>query len=215
MTNSADVQSVSSADVAQIKTLTKKLLGEGIVERGRLGEQNSQAMIDVIGQGARAGDPKYKIAYKMVMDYMLAHPNKDPGVGADVKKALSAVKSNQASAPATLATLKALPASGDPKLIGCAIVALSRGPRLTVDRIALLDAACSAADQPFFQSGVAASNDSKALAQIGADAAGDSAIGALCAGHCVGTARRIQMVAAGESVGILSRGIAWEFGCGA
>lgn len=205
-------QGVASNEAAQIKSLTKKLLSEGIVERARLGEQNSMSMIDVIGQGARKGDPKYQIAYKLVMNYMLQHPNKDAAIGADVKKGLAALKSNQASAPATLNVLKALPLSGDPKLIGAAIIILSRGPRWTVERIGAIDAVCSDEDRPYFLSGISASNNEKQLAQIGAEQASSSAMGALCAGHCVGTARRIQMVANGEPVATLSESIAWEFG---
>jgi len=184
----------------------------GYVKRARLGDQNASANLQIIEGAAKRGDAQSIVLQREALKYIAANPPETVDVGAETGGALSTLATPVALDPdALLAVLCFLPHSGDSGALESAVVLLSQGPEVSTSLIGSVQAAVPDAYKTAFQEGAAhAGEDSelgRAAASFGAD---PQAAGYLCAGHCLGLARRIQQVRVGAPFDTLSADVGWE-----
>lgn len=167
-----------------------------------------------VEKNAALGNAKAKSAYQYIVDYMKDHPIK-PQMGEDDSQKLGilrAVDSNPL--PIVIGVLRSLPSSGHPDVIGAACVALSKGAAWNGKRVQTINSCFGGEEQRFFQFGLA--NGGKQPIPRNVD---QSQIGAICAGHCIGVARRIQLMRLPNATigslakqGLIHPAMAWELG---
>jgi hypothetical protein len=192
-------------------TPTLRRQAEKLVDRARAGDQNAMGMIQEIGRNARAGFGAAAEPYRVIMGYIRANPaGPAPGaaravMGAETAQSLSLLA--QPVDPDTLLrVLCFIPRSGDEGVLEAACVLLAGGPDVDPPRVSAVQSRLPAPLHPAFQFG------------LGADAmkAGDldaATVGAVCAGHCLGFARRVQgVVRRGMPLSFLHPDVGWEVG---
>lgn len=187
-----------------------------LVERARLGDQNAQAIIVNTGKNAQKGDPVAKSAYQYLSEYIKEHPAKADMGAEDMQKIgiLRAVDQNPL--PIVIGVLRSLPESKNMDVIGAACVALSKGSPWNGKRVRDVNNCFSGEEQKYFQYGL--SNGGKQ--PIPQNVRSQPAIGAICTGHCIGIARRIQLMRLPNATigslvkqGLIHPDIGWELGC--
>jgi len=195
-------------------TLTQTDGARDLVERARAGDQNAMAMLQMVGENARKGVPKAKAAAAAVARYIADNPapisNWEEGASI-----IGILKNPDNSDEDVFETLLALPRFEDSNLIQTACVVLSMGPNWDNPRVHALDNL------------LAPGTPMKDTFRMGLENAGEPSViqptmrrlqpelaGYLCAGHCIGMARKIQIMRLPDSpVGILCKGVEWELGC--
>lgn len=184
-----------------------------LVERSRAGDQNAMAILYKVGENARAGDPKAKQSYDLIMKYIKDHPNgSDPLIlGAEAKQALGVLKDPSNDDPDIIDVLCSLPIIGNGLAIQTACILLGNGPAWTKARVKQVDSNIPGGEQDIFRFGYSDGVQSK---QPLANKLPQKSVGYLCAGHCIGIARRIQLARLKQvPVSIISPEVGWELGC--
>jgi hypothetical protein len=196
-----------------IDRAAQKAGAEDLVKRSRLYDQNAMAMIAVIRENMLRGDPTAKSAFGYIVEYIRTHPVKS-SLGVEALEMLGRLKEPRNSCVVVLDALMQLPHVGTPDDVGAACAILAQGPTLTDDKLGqLISCIQSTPEKNLFHYGYRNSGDSSAMktALNSLDATG---VGILCAGHCIGMGRKIQMLRERAApISILSGNVAWEFGC--
>lgn len=124
---------------AKLSQATMMAGAESLVLRARSNDQNAKAILDLIGQEAKAGDERAQVAAKMVQDYCEKHPYQGSiTIGEDtddtkshpVLNRIANARTPMYAYPLALATYLSY-APPDMRTVVC----LANGPRLTKDRI--------------------------------------------------------------------------------
>lgn len=193
--------------------LTQRDGAEQLVERARAGDQNAMAMLQMVGENARKGSPKAKTAQAAVTRYIADHPapisNWEEGASI-----IGVLKNPDNSDEDVFETLLALPRFEDSNLIQTACVVLSMGRDWDNPRVHALDGLLepSAPPQVTFRMGLENAGEPAVIKPTMRRLPPELA-GYLCAGHCIGMARKIQIMRDPSSpVGILCKGVEWELG---
>lgn len=183
-----------------------------LVERARLGDQNAMGMLEMVGKNARMGNERAQNGLRLIHEYIQNNPAKSP-MGAEELDVLGILKEPNNPPEEILAALCTIPQLGNHDLVGIGSVILANGDLWTQARVNAIDAQLQGPEQNLFRYGYSFSSEERKLKPI-AEKLPTVAIGYLCAGHIIGTARKIQLVRQpGVSVGLLSPEIGWEFGC--
>lgn len=185
-----------------------------LVERSRAGDQNAMAILQIVGENARAGDTKAAAGLSAVQKYIADHP--PPLVEwPEAAQAIGILKHPDNADDVLFDVLLTLPDFEDPRVVHTACVVLSQGQEWTKRRIHAIDQCMEPGsdEQRQFRFGVEHSADAKfigpQLRRLPPELAGF-----LCAGHCIGTARKLQLVQRENvSPGILCKDVEWELGC--
>jgi hypothetical protein len=191
----------------------KQIIGaQSLAERSRYGDQNAMGMIEQIRKNAEGGSDVARNSYAIILQYIQEHPAEGAQVGAETAQALGVLKDPDIDPPTLLRALCFLPQCGDPGAIEGAICILSFGPAINTARIAEVSKVVPPTSLPTFKYGLANAADQKALAPVQAQVNGPD-MGYLCAGHAMGTARRIQLARMPASKpAVLGADIGCEFG---
>jgi hypothetical protein len=191
-------------------------LARDIADRARAGDQNAVAQIAVVRDKAQAGDRDYQVAWRMLYEYMTRNPPRYAEMGAEESYALGILKAADQNDPFLVATtLASLPQYGTPSLIQTATVALSQASPWTNARVrAIEDSYPDPNEKDVFRFGVFNGPDGKKIKPI-ASRLSPPQVGTLCAGYCLGTARKIQLARLGNvpPSRVLGSDIGWELGC--
>jgi hypothetical protein len=183
-----------------------------LVERARAGDQNAVAMIAMVGQNARQGNPRAKSAYALILEFIQKNSPKSI-MGAETAEALGVLKEPSNPLESVFNVLCNLPILGDPLAIQAACVILGNGPAWSKPKVKSIDASLAGAEQNLFRYGFDNAASQKQLQPI-AQQLPKEAIGFLCAGHCIGSARKIQLARLPQvPVSVLSADVGWELGC--
>ncbi len=196
-----------------------------LFDRARAGDQNAMKDLGKVRERAMAGDPHFKRAHEYLLRYGQAHPlNENSGVtrsasmGAEERHALGIIRAADRNDPrAVMAALHSLPVYGHPESIRAACVALAHQQPWTDPRLAAFEGLLP--DEPrrlVFRHIIRVAPSRTAVdgirATIPADLAGETN-GTLCAGYCLGTARKFQLARLPKSpVSVMGADIGWECG---
>jgi hypothetical protein len=181
-----------------------------LVERARLGDQNAMAILEEMGKNARNGNAKARSAYSIVMEYIRRNPV-ETVIGVEESNVLGVLKDPANPIDQLLSALTKIPALGSQNLINVACVILADTTPWNDQNCATADKCLNGAPQSLFRYGFTFSNRGASIQQV-VDTMPE-AVGFLCAGHCIGTARKIQMIRHRNApLVILSPDIGWELG---
>jgi hypothetical protein len=212
---------MSAADQA---ALQKQGAAE-LVLRARNFDQNAMAMLKEVADNAAKGDPVAASALEHVKAYIAAHPAEESGEidaphlgrteslpGSGSARSLGILKDPR-NAPETLVkALAEIPRVGVREDVTTACSILAVGPTLTDEVLsALFEAAGPWKSTVAY--GFENAGDEARLAEANRSVTPHGGAGYLCAGHCLGMARRIQEAARGH-VAAIGAEVAWEMGCG-
>jgi hypothetical protein len=194
---------------------TQKEGAKELVERARAGDQVARAIIGMTGENARSGHPVAKKGYTYILDYIKKNPIKSIktryGIGVEGMKALSEIEA-QPSDERLLDVLCSLPVIGDHIVIQGACTLLGNGPAWTKERVIEIKKPLGDKEANLFQYGYAFGSEARKIRPV-AKQLPKEAIGYLCAGHCIGSARKMQLAKNPQvPIGILSKEIGWELG---
>jgi hypothetical protein len=190
------------------RDLVQKL--HDLVDRGRHGDQNALGMIEEVRKNAHGGLQRAKESWKVLMAYMQANPVRSATVGAQTGAALSALREPGLDPQTILRILCFLPHSGDPGALEAACVILSSGPPMSTDRVRALDEQVIPPLKPPFHFGLEEAGNDGIFGGEGQPGPDPVHVGYICAGHCLGIARRIQQVKGGAPFEMLSPEVGWE-----
>jgi hypothetical protein len=184
-----------------------------LVERARAGDQNAMGMIAMVGENARKGNPKARSAFMLIQEFINNHPAGSI-MGAEQQSALGVLKEPRNPLQVVYTILCQLPMMGDEQIVNAACVILANGRPWNKPTVKSIDASLGhEVEKNLFRYGVDYANNEKKLRPIGTQLPPE-AIGHLCAGHCIGTARKIQLARLPQvPVSVLSPDIGWELGC--
>lgn len=189
------------------------------VSRAREGDQNAMAILSLMGERARKGNPRALTAAKAVEAYIRANPYRRIEIGQDpissefeespVLKSIA----KEAEGPAyALALAVQLPCA--PRTMAT-VLTLVHGPALTQSLLVEVAEGIEEEDEgagEIFLSGADRSHDDKAIFSQ-ARAMPEEKSNVLLAGRLAGMARTIQAVCMGQwSEKAMSKNIAWELG---
>lgn len=182
---------------------------EELVKRSRLFDQNAIAMISVVRQNAMQGDKTAKSAFDAIMHFIKKNPVKLPP-NPDAAYILGILKHPDNSAEVILSHLEQLPYVGDPDDVLGACVILGRGRPLNNAAIAaFLECFADDITKQVFCFGLQNAGTEK----VSPSAVPDEYIGLLCAGHCIGMGRKIQLAKMKNvPLSTVSALIGWELG---
>jgi hypothetical protein len=186
-----------------------------VAKRARAGDQNAMGMIEQIRINAQGGNQLAQSSHGMISNWLKENPAEGAPVrfSGEVASSLGMLKDPEIEPEVLLGILCGLPLSGDMKAIDAAICLLSFGHPVNTKRIGVIQSAIPTPLKPAFDFGLANASDARQLTPLGSRLS-PVEIGHLCAGHTLGTARRIQLARApGQSVNILGADIGWEMGC--
>lgn len=197
------------------KKKTQAQAAEELVKRARYGDENAMALIQRVGENARAGNPTAKSAYAYIADYIKNNPTTvQSPMGAEEVSKLGILRAAGHNPPnVVFGVLASLPQSGNTDLIQGAIVALSNACLWNKDRIGMYDEMFSGDQQlqNLWRFGYAFS------ASVGippGTSLSPSDIGVVCGGHCIGTARKLQLARLKHiPLSVLGPQVGWEMGC--
>jgi hypothetical protein len=186
-----------------------------LVQRARNYDQNAMAILKEMADNAARGDAVAQSALVQVKAYITAHPAEATSEGSppseDVAYCLGILKDPRNAPQNVLKALATLPAAGTEEDVSTACAILAVGPPITDELItALLEAA--GPWRPTVLYGFQCAGDKARLAEMNREVTPRGGAGHLCAGHCLGMARRIQEAAAGN-VAAIGADVAWELGC--
>ncbi len=184
-----------------------------LVQRARAGEQNAMAILDMVGRNAKHGDPKAVSAHALILEYIRKKPIKHGGtIGSEVAKTLGVLRHNN-PIEHTVDALTKLPSYADEDAINAACVLLANGAPLNKSKVKTVDSFFQGQNQAVFRFGYSFSSEGDKLGSAIKQLDGKG-MGVLCAGHCIGTARKIQLARLSNvPVSVLGSDIAWEIGC--
>lgn len=194
-----------------MKVNKQQVAAESLVRRARVGDQNALAIIVKTGENARAGQQIAKSAYSYILDYIKNNPAPSPMGAEDIQNLGILRAAGQNSPQAVCHTLFNLPNSGNNDVISAAIVALSQACPWGKERIGVYDSmfAGDPNTHKLWRFGYTFSS-SPELSKVKLD---KNNAGILCAGHCIGTARKIQLARLPNiPVSVLGKQIGWELG---
>jgi hypothetical protein len=192
----------------------------------RAGDQNAMKQLVKIKDAAVAGDMAMRRAYDRLMAYGRAHPlgahGDNSGVssnmGAEERHALGILRAADQNDPrVVMSALHRLPRYGHPESVRAACVALAHQKAWTDPRLATFEGLLP--DEPrrvVFRHAIRVAPSRRRIdelrQQIPAQMAGET-IGSLCAGYCLGTARKFQVARMPQSpVSVMGADIGWECG---
>lgn len=198
-----------------------KLIAAELVDRARDGDQNAMALLQRIGENAKRGNPRARMAAYLCDAYIRNHPpgsfGADPGrqrvhVSGLLGTVTQAIKTRPEPVEYSSALHALLPgvlAVVDPS---DAAVIVSNGPDLTDkenSRIsAILAAFHSDEEKKAFVAGARTDALKTVLAKVSTNAKAACAIG-----YIIGLARRIQLVRLPNTpISVFSKDVAWELG---
>jgi hypothetical protein len=179
----------------------------GNVKRARLGDQNAQGYLQELGDHARKGAPWAQAPQKVVLAYLAQNPVESADIGAESGGALSAL-TVPLDPDGLLKALCFLPHAGDCGTLEAAIVLLCHGPGVSTGKIGELQARVPQQNLPAFRQGLAFAGEDETIDAMAKIDPGN--LSYLCAGHCLGMARRIQQVRDGAPFDTFSADIGWE-----
>ena len=181
-----------------------------LVKRARLYDQNAMGMLATMAENAKSGDPTAISGLSEVKRYIESHPTDAP-LSDSAKQILGVLREPGNPPGAVTQALTALPRSGckDDIFAACVILALCQPVSDDSWVAAAAESAGPAKDVMLFAVENAGDED---LMEPAKRKVGTAGIGPLCAGHCIGMARRIQAAAEGD-VSALGSDIGWELGC--
>jgi len=179
-----------------------------LVRRARFYDQNAMAMIQEVANNARRGDPRAQSGLREITKYIEQHPVEAP-LSEGAARALGVLKDPRNTPDQVVDALNQLPSQGCKDDVLAACVILGTGPALTDEWVAQ---ACEGAAEwrDVFLFAVDSAGDDEALGTAMREV-GPASAPYLCAGHCVGMARKIQRALSGLPEAI-SPGVAWEMG---
>jgi hypothetical protein len=185
-----------------------------LVERARAGDQNAMAMLAMVGERAREGVPKARSAFGAVQKYISEHPA-PLDQWEEGAQLIGVLKNPENPDDGIFETLLSLPQYQDARLINTACVVLSHGYPWSKERIHGIDALMEAGSDPQrqYRFGIAHAGNGRMIGPAMSELP-DELVGFLCAGHCIGTARKLQLLRRPDtSPGILCKDVEWELGC--
>jgi hypothetical protein len=183
-----------------------------LVERARLYDQNAIAMIEEVRKAANMGSAKAVSALQCICEYIKKNPVSHESSQA-AQECLGRLKFYQNPPHIHLKALQLLPVVGEPADIGTACVILSRGPMLDKQRVSEI-AECIGTEEGLqtFNQAYKAAGKSEILGPM-SRYLDQHGIGFLCAGHCIGTGRKLQLTQSEDvPLSILGPEIGWEHG---
>jgi hypothetical protein len=195
-------------------TPTQEQGARELVERARAGDQNAMAILQMVGDNARQGQPKARAALGAVQRYIADNPAPlaNWAEGAEV---IGILKNPENPDDGLFETLLSLPQYEDARLVHTACVVLSFHEPWTKSRIRALDGLMEPGcdEQRQFRMGIENAGDAKVIGPAMRSLPPELE-GFLCAGHCIGTARKIQL-ARREDVPLSAfcRDFEFELGC--
>jgi hypothetical protein len=172
-------------------------------------------MLQMVGENARKGIPKARSAAAAVQAYIAEHPaplvNWEEGA-----TIVGILKNPDNSDEDVFETLLSLPQFEDSNLIQTACVVLSMHPHPWDNpRVHALDSLLEAGSPPQEAFRFGLENAGEPVIKRAKRSMPKELEGYLCAGHCIGMARKIQIMRLPDSpVGILCKGVEWELSCG-
>ena len=182
-----------------------------LVIRARHFDQNSMGILKEMAANAAKGDPVAMSGLAQVKLYIARHPAEDSTLTSEAAHALGVVKDPRNPPQAVLSALGSLPSVGCKEDVKTACAILAIGPALTDEYVkAFCDAAGPWRDTVLY--GYNNAGDDAKLGVANQELSPHGGAPYLCAGHCIGVARRIQETAAGNP-GALGGPVAWEVGC--
>lgn len=182
-----------------------------LVIRARHFDQNSMGILKEMAKNAERGDPVAMSGLAQVKAYIARHPAEDATLTEDAAYSLGVLKDPRNPPEAVLKALCTLPSVGCKEDVKTACAILAIGPAVTDE---FVDSLCNAAGpwKSTVMYGYNNAGDDGKLAVANQELSPHGGAPYLCAGHCVGVARRIQETAAGNP-GALGGPVAWEVGC--
>ena len=184
---------------------------EELVRRSRAGDQVAMDTLGLIAQNAQRGNPTAKSALAHVLDYIKAHPAK-VAMGMEDKQYLGILRAAGHNNPEiVVGALSRIPQSGNPDTISSAVVALSNACPWGKNRIGAYDSVF--AGNPYVHQLWRFGYQFSGSPELQNQQFDAKSIGIVCAGHCIGSARKIQMARLkGIPVSVLGAQIGWELG---
>jgi hypothetical protein len=182
---------------------------EELVRRARLFDQNAMAMIAAVRANAMKGDKTARSGIDAIMHYIKKNPVKSP-MGQEAAQVLSTLKHPNNSPEVILTSLENLPYVGTQDDVLAACVILGFGRPLNNALIAQF-LGCFADDvtKQVFSFGL----QNAGTAKVSPEAVSDDYLGLLCAGHCIGMGRKIQLAKMPNMpISMVSADIGWELG---
>lgn len=217
----AAIAKAEHAITNRVEVERMQLVAAELVDRARDGDQNAMALLQRIGENARAGVPRARMAFAMCEKYMNEHPPgsfgydsprkrmQTRGLLTTVSKAIQSRSGPVEYSSALHALLPGVLTIVDPS---DAAVIVSNGPELTDkenQRVNAILAAFGTDDERnAFRAGGRTDNLGAILNRFKDELKPAAAIG-----YIVGLARRIQLVRLPETpLSVLSKDVAWELG---
>jgi hypothetical protein len=184
---------------------------QDLVKRARYGDENAMAIIANVGKNARAGHTVAKSAYSYILDFIKRNPAPSP-MGAEECNYIGVFRAAGDNDPGLVArALCTIPASGNPDLISASIVALSNSCPWDKNRVSTYDSIFGGEANRYWRFGYAFSGSP----ELQKHRFTGPEIGVVCAGPCIGTARKIQLARLkGMPISVLGKQVGWEFGLG-
>ncbi len=196
----------------ELSTFGKDIVqeAEDISFRARKGDQNAMAQIEQVGKNARAGQDRAKKVYALISQYIHEHPL-EGSLSPETQNVLASLSHPDVDPTGILHCLCFLPQSGDPGAIEAACVLLANGPNVNAARLAEIRACVEPALLQAFDHGLANAGDAEKVQGAKASMNGEpNQTGALCAGNCLGIARKIQLFRSGKSATVMGADIGLE-----
>jgi hypothetical protein len=195
-------------------TPTQEQGARELVERARAGDQNAMAILQMVGENARQGQPKARAAEGAIKRYIADNPAPltNWAEGAEV---IGILKNPENPDDGLFETLLTLPQYEDARLVSTACVVLSHHEPWTKGRIHALDSLMEPGcdEQRQFRMGVEGAGEARVLGPA-IRSLPPELQGFLCAGHCLGTARKLQLARRADvPLTALCRDLEWELGC--
>lgn len=183
-----------------------------LVDRARAGDQNAMGILQKVGENARAGEPVAITGQQHVLAYIQRNPVRsayDPRAS----RVLGILKEPSNPDGAVLDVLVSLPDLPDSaQAISAACVILSQGRPWNKSRVQNLDAMLTPPAQEPFRYAFDHALEPEALDSARRQCDPELS-GYLCAGHCIGLARKLQLLRMPQvPAHSLCQGIAWELG---
>lgn len=192
-----------------------------LFDRARAGDQNAMKEIVAVREGAMRGDPDARRRFDLLLQYGQAHPlalsegTKSATMSGEERHALGILRAADQNDPR--AVMAALHHVHRPDAIRAACVALSHQQPWTDPRLATFEGILP--DEPrrvVFREAVRAAPDRERIDAVRRYIPQDlhrASIGSLCAGYCLGTARKFQLGRLPRSpISVIGADIGWECG---
>jgi hypothetical protein len=198
-----------------------------LFDRARAGDQNAMKDLVKVREDAARGDPHWRRVHNYLLRYGKEHPVDAHGeisdgissvINGEERHALGILRAADQNDPrAVMWALHRLPAYGHTDTVRAACVALAHQHPWTDSRLGSLEGLLP--DEPrrtVFRSAVRVSPDRRGIDEIKRHIPSEmhgETVGTLCAGYCLGAARKFQLARLPKSpVSIVGADIGWECG---